>query len=131
MVSKKISQGGIDFVERALAYPPECRITAKEALDLEWVRTEDKYEYELLKLLGDYEALSEEVAMGLIRNLKIPPPSSQTLAEKEVLFPAYFINLITSEMWNNGFIKESKRFLTKVMRSIQNEVMVSGKAPSR
>ena len=29
-------------MERALAYPPERRIAAKEALDLEWLRLEDK-----------------------------------------------------------------------------------------
>ena len=42
MLSKNISKKGIEFVERALAYPPECRIAAKEALDLEWLRPEDK-----------------------------------------------------------------------------------------
>ena len=40
--SKNISKGGIEFVERALAYPPEYRIAAREALDLEWLRLEDK-----------------------------------------------------------------------------------------
>ena len=29
-------------MERALAYPPGRRIAAKEALDLEWLRPEDK-----------------------------------------------------------------------------------------
>ena len=38
MASKNISKSGIKFVERALAYPPEHRITAREALDLEWLR---------------------------------------------------------------------------------------------
>jgi myosin-5 len=84
----------------------------------------DNTEYELQRLLEEDEALSEEVAMGLIRNLKIPSPSSQnTLVEKEVLFPAYLINVVTSEMWNNGFVKESERFLANVMQSIQHEVM--------
>ncbi|RPB05625.1 hypothetical protein L873DRAFT_1661585 [Choiromyces venosus 120613-1] len=84
----------------------------------------DNTEYELQRLLEEDEVLSEEVAMGLIRNLKIPSPSSQnTLVEKEVLFPAYLINVVTSEMWNNGFVKESERFLANVMQSIQHEVM--------
>jgi len=39
------------------------------------------------------------------------------------LFPAYLINVVTSEMWNNGFVKESERFLANVMQSIQHEVM--------
>ena len=42
MFSKGISKGGIEFVERALAYPPERRITARDALDLEWLLPEDE-----------------------------------------------------------------------------------------
>ena len=42
MALKNISKGGIEFVERALAYPPEYRITAREALGLEWLRPEGK-----------------------------------------------------------------------------------------
>ena len=33
---------GIEFVERVLAYPPERRIAAKKALELEWLRLEDE-----------------------------------------------------------------------------------------
>ncbi|PGH16914.1 hypothetical protein AJ80_05058 [Polytolypa hystricis UAMH7299] len=84
----------------------------------------DSIETELETLLSDEEELNDEVAMGLIRNLKIPlPGSSPQPTEKEVLFPAYLINLVTSEMWNNGFVKESERFLANVMQSIQQEVM--------
>ena len=42
MPLKNISKGGIEFVERALAHPLERLIAAKEALDLEWLRPEDK-----------------------------------------------------------------------------------------
>ena len=81
-------------------------------------------EAELEHLLSEEDDLNDEVAMGLIRNLKIPLPSSNPPpTEKEVLFPAYLINLVTSEMWNNGFVKESERFLANVMQSIQQEVM--------
>lgn len=84
----------------------------------------DFVESELENLLSEEEELNEEVTMGLIRNLKIPLPSaSPPPTEKEVLFPAYLINLVTSEMWNNGFVKESERFLANVMQSIQQEVM--------
>lgn len=84
----------------------------------------DSVEVELENLLSEEDELNEEVTMGLIRNLKIPPPSSTPPpTEKEVLFPAYLINLVTSEMWNNGFVKESERFLANVMQSIQQEVM--------
>lgn len=83
-------------------------------------------EYELHRILEDDEGLSDEVAVGLVRNLKIPQPNPTTPPlEKEVLFPAYIINVVTSEMWNNGFVKESERFLANVMQSIQHEVMVS------
>ncbi|KAJ5263743.1 hypothetical protein N7478_011348 [Penicillium angulare] len=84
----------------------------------------DSVEAELEGLLSEEEDLNDEVTMGLIRNLKIPLPSSNPPpTEKEVLFPAYLINLVTSEMWNNGFVKESERFLANVMQSIQQEVM--------
>lgn len=68
--------------------------------------------------------LNDEVTLGLIKNLKIPSPTTTPPpTDKEVLFPAYLINLVTSEMWNNGFVKESERFLANVMQSIQQEVM--------
>ena len=84
----------------------------------------DNIEMELESLLADEEGLNEEVTMGLIRNLKIPSPATNPPpSDKEVLFPSYLINLVTSEMWNNGFVKESERFLANVMQSIQQEVM--------
>jgi len=84
----------------------------------------DSIEMELESLLADEDGLNEEVTMGLIKNLKIPTPSSSPPpSDKEVLFPSYLINLVTSEMWNNGFVKESERFLANVMQSIQQEVM--------
>jgi myosin-5 len=86
--------------------------------------TLDNVELELEDLLSDEDGLNDEVTMGLIKNLKIPSPGSQPPpSDKEVLFPAYLINLVTSEMWNNGFVKESERFLANVMQSIQQEVM--------
>ena len=84
----------------------------------------DNVEFELENLLADEDGLNDEVTMGLIRNLKIPAPmTSPPPTDKEVLFPSYLINLVTSEMWNNGFVKESERFLANVMQSIQQEVM--------
>ncbi|CAJ2507778.1 Uu.00g089640.m01.CDS01 [Anthostomella pinea] len=81
-------------------------------------------EMELENLLADEDGLNEEVTMGLIKNLKIPSPNTNPPpSDKEVLFPSYLINLVTSEMWNNGFVKESERFLANVMQSIQQEVM--------
>ena len=84
----------------------------------------DNIEFELVNLLADEDGLNDEITMGLIRALKIPTPSAiPPPSDKEVLFPAYLINLVTSEMWNNGFVKESERFLANVMQSIQQEVM--------
>ncbi len=84
----------------------------------------DNVEYELENLLSDEDGLNEEVTMGLIKNLKIPVPNTTpSPTDKEVLFPAYLINLVTSEMWNNGFVKDSERFLANVMQSVQQEVM--------
>ncbi|ETS76711.1 hypothetical protein PFICI_12098 [Pestalotiopsis fici W106-1] len=84
----------------------------------------DSIEMELESLLADEDGLNEEVTIGLIRNLKIPSPNqTPPPSDKEVLFPSYLINLVTSEMWNNGFVKESERFLANVMQSIQQEVM--------
>ena len=84
----------------------------------------DNIEMELENLLSQEEELNDEVTMGLVRGIKIPAPSNTPApTDKEVLFPSYLINLVTSEMWNNGFVKESERFLANVMQSIQQEVM--------
>jgi myosin-5 len=89
-----------------------------------FISSADNVEFELENLLADEDGLNDEVTMGLIRNLKIPAPSTTPPpTDKEVLFPSYLINLVTSEMWNNGFVKESERFLANVMQSIQQEVM--------
>ena len=85
---------------------------------------EGGFETELYDLLSDEDGLNDEITLGLIKTLKIPSPQ-QTPApsEKDVLFPAYLVNLVTSEMWNNGFVKESERFLANAMSNIQQEVM--------
>ena len=86
----------------------------------------DSVEMELENLLAQEEELNDEVTMGLIRGIKIPQPGANPApTDKEVLFPSYLINLVTSEMWNNGFVKESERFLANVMQSIQQEVMAA------
>jgi myosin V len=75
--------------------------------------------------LEEVELLNEEATLGLIRSLKIPQPTSQNpVSEREVLFPAHLINLVTSQMWRYGYVKESERFLANVMQGIQQQVMV-------
>ena len=84
----------------------------------------DDIESELENILSNEDTLNDEISIGLVKNLKIPMPlHNPSPTDKEVLFPAYLINLVTSEMWNNGFVKESERFLANVMQSVQQEVM--------
>ncbi|KAI2477401.1 Skp1 domain containing protein [Pyrenophora tritici-repentis] len=53
-----------------------------------------------------------ETTLGLIKNLKIPSPTTTPPpTDKDILFHAYLIHLVPSEMWNNGSGKESERFL--------------------
>lgn len=79
---------------------------------------------EIERLLEDEKVLYTEVIQGLIYNLKVPVPSStEKITAKEVLFPANIVNLITSEMWRLGFVKESEKFLGQVMQAIQDSNM--------
>jgi serine/threonine protein kinase len=83
----------------------------------------DSVEFELEDILVDDGALNNEVAMGLIKNLKIPSPTTNPPPiSSEVLFPAHLVFIATSLMWNHGFVKESKRFLDNIIQSIQQEV---------
>ena len=126
MLSKNTSKLGIEFVERALAYPPKLRITASEGLGSAWLRSGGDGWHELRRLLKDQQALRMEVAEHPIKNLKIPSERSRTpLDKKEILFPAHIINVVTLEMWKNGYLKESKEFLVISMNSIQDQAVVS------
>jgi myosin V len=124
----KRRSAGAEPVDRySMAYNPRpvsMAATGRQNLSGVTFTGGDNIEMELESLLADEEGLNEEVTLGLIRNLKIPSPSTNPPpSDKEVLFPSYLINLVTSEMWNNGFVKESERFLANVMQSIQQEVM--------
>ena len=44
MLLKNISQKGIELVERMLVLAPEHRVSAREALESEWLRLEDEEE---------------------------------------------------------------------------------------
>jgi myosin V len=103
---------------------PDVYSNSKNAPGSAFTPGPDSVEVELENLLAAEDELNDEVTMGLIKNLKIPiPGTNPPPTDKEVLFPSYLINLVTSEMWNNGFVKESERFLANVMQSIQQEVM--------
>lgn len=113
------------YSTRPVSMMPTTQPVKNRELDiLQYSPPLENTEYELQRILEDDDALNEEVTNALIKNLVIPnPDSANPLQEKEVLFPAYMINLITSEMWNNGFVKESERFLANVMQNIQQVVM--------
>ncbi|GAA98757.1 uncharacterized protein L969DRAFT_497598 [Mixia osmundae IAM 14324] len=79
---------------------------------------------EMMALLEEEEPLDEDILIGIIRSLKIPPPSSNNPPQpKEVLFPAHLISLVTNEMWKYGLMSESERFLANVMQTVQQHVM--------
>lgn len=110
------------FTTRPVSMMPNLGMGKSDFGSLAYSPPLESTEDELLRILEDDEGLNDEVANALIKNLTIPH-SDQPLQEKEVLFPAYMINLITSEMWNNGFVKESERFLANVMQNVQQAVM--------
>jgi len=114
------------YQARPVSMMPSSMTTRAQEFETFVPVTAENSQEELLQILEDDEMLSDEVSIGLIKNLKVPPLNSVTLIQyKEVLFPAFLINVVTSEMWNNGFIKESERFLANVMQSIQHEVMIN------
>ncbi|CED82498.1 myosin 5 [Phaffia rhodozyma] len=79
---------------------------------------------QIMRMLEDAEHLDEDVLTGLIKALKIPVPTLQSIpTHKEVVFPAHLIGLVTNEMWKFGLIPESERFLANVMQTIQQHVM--------
>jgi myosin-5 len=83
----------------------------------------DNLELELENVLTATDSLNDEVTLCLIKNLKIPSPTTTPPStDKDVLFPAYLINLVTSKMWNKGFVKRSERFPSSVIHCIQHEV---------
>ncbi|ORY80044.1 P-loop containing nucleoside triphosphate hydrolase protein [Protomyces lactucae-debilis] len=78
----------------------------------------------IMEILEDDDLMNNEIMYGMIQALKIPQASLQTPpSEADVLFPAQLINLIVQQMWQQGFVKESERFLANVMQSIQQQVM--------
>lgn len=97
--------GGVEEVEQEVCFPTPQ--TNAQVLDV--LRNDDR--------------INEEIAMGIVQNLKIPiAKRNAILQEKEVLFPAHLVNLLAAEMWKYSFVKESERMLATVMHSIQQNV---------
>ena len=110
----------------SMAFNGEDNLLGLRFNDLPDVRNFDDPAEEKIRLMLDTKRLDEDVLDGLVRGLKIPAPSlTNPAAEKEILFPANLISLVTNEMWKYGLIAESERFLANVMQTIQAHVMVS------
>lgn len=87
-------------------------------------RHEPNLEQQIMNILEDDDLLNNEIMYGMIQSLKMPQPSLQTPPSiDDVLFPARLVNLIVSEMWKWGYIKESERLLANVMQAIQQQVI--------
>ncbi|KAK9367129.1 P-loop containing nucleoside triphosphate hydrolase protein [Lipomyces kononenkoae] len=79
---------------------------------------------EIEGILDKLEDIQLEVVRGLVQTLIIPQPSGQNpMTANELLFPAHIINLVASEMWRLGFVKESELLLALAMQTIQEQVM--------
>nr|KAJ3417910.1 Myosin type-2 heavy chain 1 [Polyrhizophydium stewartii] len=68
--------------------------------------------------------LEDEVIDSLITNLRIPLPSTQTVATKrEIFFPAHLIGYLMSEHLEHNMVERMRGLLGNVMRAIQNLTM--------
>lgn len=61
--------------------------------------------------------LEDEVIDSLITNLRIPLPSTQTVAtRKEIFFPAHLIGYLLSELLEHKMIDRMRDLLNHIMR---------------
>ncbi|KAJ3275583.1 Myosin type-2 heavy chain 1 [Terramyces sp. JEL0728] len=68
--------------------------------------------------------LEDEVIDSLITNLRIPLPSTQTVAtRKEIFFPAHLIGYLLSELLEHKMIDRMRDLLNHIMRAIQQLTM--------
>lgn len=124
MVDARRAQASQNRAISVAAFAPDSVSHLKDSNGLPMVF--DSPEEQIMQMLQDAERLDEDVLGGLIRNLKIPVPSLQSLpTHKEVVFPAHLIALVSNEMWKYGLIPEAERFLANVMQEIQKHLLVS------
>ncbi|KAK9463558.1 P-loop containing nucleoside triphosphate hydrolase protein, partial [Lipomyces oligophaga] len=82
------------------------------------------YDHEMEDIFEKTNVVLDEATKGLITTLMIPVPSSHNpVNENEILFPAHMFNLLTTEMWRLGFVKESESLLGRMMHNIQEKVV--------
>ncbi|KAI8921479.1 P-loop containing nucleoside triphosphate hydrolase protein [Entophlyctis helioformis] len=68
--------------------------------------------------------LEDEVIDSLITNLRIPLPSTQTVAtKKEIFFPAHLIGYLMSELLEHDMVQRMRILDTNVMKAIQSLTM--------
>ncbi|WWC59169.1 uncharacterized protein I303_101717 [Kwoniella dejecticola CBS 10117] len=109
----------------SVMFPPtNGQIRPRDSSGLPLPSVMDNTSDEIVRLLEDDSPLDDDVIQGLIYQLKIPQPSlHNTPLAKEVIFPAHLISLVSNEMWKQGMIGESERFLANVMQAIQQHVI--------
>ncbi|KAI8899112.1 P-loop containing nucleoside triphosphate hydrolase protein [Globomyces pollinis-pini] len=68
--------------------------------------------------------LEDEVIESLITNLRIPLPSTQTIAtRKEIFFPAHLIGYLLSELLAHKLTERMRELLNHILRAIQLSTM--------
>jgi myosin-5 len=71
-----------------------------------------------IRMLEAHE-LTDEVIESLIINLRIPLPSTQTIASrKEIFFPAHLIGYLLSELLEHKMVDRMRELLGHVMKGI-------------
>ncbi|KAJ3167106.1 Myosin type-2 heavy chain 1 [Geranomyces variabilis] len=76
-----------------------------------------------LRVLED-KALEDEIIDALVTNLRIPLPSTQTVAtRKEIFFPAHLIGSTVVRLLNHDLAGRMLAVMTNVMKAIQNLTM--------
>lgn len=62
-------------------------------------------------------ALEEEIIDSLITNLRIPLPSTQTVAtKKEIFFPAHLIGSVMIQLLHSGTVARMQILMNNVMK---------------
>ncbi|KAJ3407393.1 Myosin type-2 heavy chain 1, partial [Chytridiales sp. JEL 0842] len=75
------------------------------------------------RILED-KALEDEIIDSLITNLRIPLPSTQTVAtKKEIFFPAHLIGTVMVQLLHNNLGDRMQGLMLNVMKAIQNLTM--------
>ncbi|KAJ3121300.1 Myosin type-2 heavy chain 1 [Physocladia obscura] len=77
----------------------------------------------ILNVLQD-KALEDEIIDALVTNLRIPLPSTQTVAtKKEIFFPAHLVGVCMTQLLRNNLGVRMQLLLPNAMNAIQNLTM--------